>query len=307
MEPQVVAASVDPISQVVPYNMTPEDGVQIHVSYFEKDDSKTTEREIVSYDCLTNGETLYFMDSMAIEIAKRLRRQSLPVTSPEELARVKFGDCVCNLPMFSHHGEKAIQNAEQSLNTIAVFLTDLAQSHSDRLVSFSVAADYDDREVRFSWAGHVTALVEWFGRRGSSLPRSTDEIRAWIESNYDEMNARLAEAGNERLMHELLQETGMLVFRRSFLDPALYEIKRIHETGELGISLLMGSEDAALAEAARNGQLNAAAAFKIIEAKCTLCGQNYEECPHCKFEAVKVGHHITRSHVLGAFWTNRKV
>jgi len=296
-EPIVLAAPVDPHTEFVPYDLTPADGVHLQVSYFEKCEGRLAEREIVSFDCLTNGETLYFIDPMAVEIVKRLRRSSLPVEVPQDLVRVKFWDCVYNLPVFAHHGRDAVEHGVRTLDTIVTFLSDLARNFNDRLVSFTIAADYEDREVRFSWAGHLIAIVQWFERCGVVLPETTGEVSGWVERNYESLNTCFGTAHNERVLHELLQESGMLVFQRSFLDPDSYDVVRSETTGELGVVLLQ--------EPTVTHQLSPALAFEILEYRCARCGLEYEECPHCKFEETAIGCRIVRSNVLGAFWTNR--
>lgn len=306
--PEVIPQDVNPIQSLIPYNMGVQDGVQLHVSYHERTVSTAADRIIRAFDCLTrdDGEELYFIDSTATEVLKRLREQGLSIELPLELAMVSFGDTVLNLPLIHHSGDAAVKNAEGTLATISRLIGDLVGRDPDRLVSICLAIDYVDREIRFSWAGHATALAKWFSGQGTSLPSTVEACAEWMQDNYDKLNEEFTNQPREELLHLLLQDSGMLVFIRRFLDPGLYELKMDEQSGQLTIKWLFEESNVGEAALIRQGQVQPAAAYRILKSECTLCGENYESCPHIKFQAEGVGRRIVDSELLVVFLTNRK-
>jgi hypothetical protein len=307
-QPEVVAEQDSPVQVVIPYNMETADGVQLHVSYHHKDDSTASERTVVLTDALTDGDgtELYFMDSTATELIKRLRREGESIDVPPEITRVAFGDTVLNLPQIRHCGQQAVTAAERTLTILSGFLRDFAASYDDRLISFSIAIEYDDREVLLSGAGHIQALVRWFDDHPVTLPRTAETFPQWLDTAYSTLNRLFPEPTNHRSLHRLLQATGMLVFIRQFVDPDLFEITRNEASGDLEIQTLVDGSNTDLVQVLESGQVQPAPMFRVDYAECTLCGENYEHCPHVKFEEDRVGQRLVDAPVIGAFWTNRR-
>jgi hypothetical protein len=179
-------------------------------------------------------------------------------------------------------------------------------SYADRLISLCIAVEYSDREVRLSAAGHIEAVIRWLDNQPGNLPDSVDELPEWIEATYATLNRLFPEVANHRLLHQLLQPSGMLVFVRQFLDPGLFEIIQDPESGDLHIQTLVEASNTELVQLLQLGQVQVAPIYRVNHALCTVCGENYETCPHVKFEAAEVGQRMTDAPLIGAFWTNRR-
>lgn len=299
------AAVSDPLAPFVPYNLSPNDGVHVHVSFHDPLQTESG-RSIRVLDSLTNlKDTLSFIDSGAVELIKLLRRNGESIIVPPNTERVLFTDMMLQIPLIAHTGPDAVVLAGRTLTAVAKLCERLNARGDDRLMSFTLAIDYGDREVWFSVAGHVADLQQWFAAGIPNLPSTTADIVTWLDSVYTLLNRLFPGDHDSAVLHQLLQPSGMLVFTRRFLDPAVYSFVPDEKKSAIFIQMRLppDSDEAAMLQ---SGRLQVASAHVIRRSSCTLCGKPYWDCPCCKFLDDGVGQIIEEAPVVGAYWTNRK-
>jgi len=308
--PEVCSLEVDPIRHAIPYEMNAEQGVQIHCSYHDKNEAANgRERNVQITDALTgaDGFSLPFIDAKAIDMFKRLRRKGLQIEVPD-VAKIKFGDMVGNLPMICHYGEGAVNAAKSTLDVLAEFATGECEADPDRLLSFTIAIEYEEFEARISIAGHIVSMVKWFSKQGTELPATGKDFGAWIDSSYGLLNGHFRDSLPPDVLHAMLWESGQLVFKREFLGPDVASIEigddlpyvvadtRVLETNYPEIFKLLESN-----------KIYIGTAIQIGQSECSVCSQDYETCEHIKILDEEVRVNIKNWIPRVAFWTNRPV
>ncbi len=301
----VFIPSSDPLEPFVPYNLRPGDGVQLHVSFHEKSAS-VPGRAVRPLDVFSlGGDVQSFIDANTTELRKLLNRSGETMSVPAEVSVVKFGDMVVNLPLIAHSGASAVILAERTLDTIGDLCQCwVANEFGDRLLSFTLAVECPDREVWFSFAGHLMDLCTWFQGHALCLPQNGEAVASWLEGVYSQLNEIFPDNHPTNLLHLLLQSSGILLFVRRFLEPESFEV-RWDASQEAEVGRLKSPSPDQL-KMLRDGDLQIAAAHQIMESQCSRCKQSYIECPCSKLLDPDVGQAI-KGKFMGAFWTNRKV
>ena len=301
----VFLASSDPLEPFVPYNLRPGDGVQLHVSFHDKSAS-VPGRAVRPLDVFSlGGDVQSFIDANTTELRKLLNRSGETMSIPPDVSLVKFGDMVVNLPLIAHSGARAVLLAERTLAAIGELCQSwVANELGDRLLSFTLAVECPDREVWFSFAGHLADLCFWIQGRAFCLPQNVAGVPWWLEAVYAQLNEFFSGNNSTNLLHLLLQSSGILLFVRRFLEPESFEV-RWDASQEAEVGRLKSPSPDQL-KMLRDGDLQIAAAHQIVESQCSRCKQSYIECPCSKLLDPDVGQAI-KGKFMGAFWTNRKV
>ena len=159
----VFTPSSDPLEPFVPYNLRCGDGVQVHVTFHEKSSGEPG-RSVRVVDVLVGDEELPFVDARTTDLGKILQRRGESLLIVPGVNRIKFGDMVLNLPLIGHVGPDAVLLAEHTVAAIAELCECLATRSEDRLVSFTLAMEYADREVWFS-----SPAIWWISAPGLRL------------------------------------------------------------------------------------------------------------------------------------------
>jgi hypothetical protein len=301
----VFRSSSDPLEPFVPYNLRPGEGVQVHVSLHEKTANESG-RSVRPLDVVSLKDVARpFIDANTTELCKLLNRSGETCSIPVGVSLIKFGDMVVNFPLIVHAGTDALKLASRTLAAIGELCQHWISDESDRLLSFTLGVDYDDREVWFSFAGHLTDMCSWWRRHRLSLPENVGAIARWLDEAYAQLNELWPGDHPADLLHRLLQPSGTLLFVRRFLPPETFEVS-VDETQEA----LMGKVKVTGHDQLRmmySGELQVRAAHLIRRTRCSRCGQPYIDCPCSKVLDPDVTQVIEQSEFLGVFWTNRKV
>lgn len=301
----VIDLDANPLDLFVPYNLRPGDGLQLHVSFHEKK-HEALGRSVRVFDVLKrDNHELWFVDTGITEIRKLLARRGEQLAIPPETNRIAFEDMVINLPVVAHTGPDAVALAETTLSVIAELCEHLAARAQDRLLSFSIAVELPDRELLLSCAAHLQDLLAWFRGGPHPLPRHAADSLPWLEHAYARLNELFPGEHPTRLLHGLLQPSGMLVFVRRFLMPGTYNVAWDESRQALMIHLAV-PKDSPEVPLLQSGELQVASAHLVRRSRCTKCNQSYLECPCCKFVDDGVGQEMEEAPCVAAFWTNRK-
>ncbi len=95
--------STDPLELFVPYNLCPGTGVQVHISFHDRQGGEPG-RSVRLLDTLSDGqgERLFFMDAGMTDLVKLFGRKGEHLSIPAGVSRVCFWDKVLNLPLVAH-------------------------------------------------------------------------------------------------------------------------------------------------------------------------------------------------------------
>lgn len=309
--PSILSSRTDEatLADYVPCNMEPEDGVRISVSYHPRHTGTNGEGyQVQVLDHLVrNGDRYDYIEADAIELIKILKRRGRAVSVPDNVFELAFEDTVTNFPLILHGGPNSVLMTEDT----RIGLTDLCRAWvsrgQDRLISYSLAVQYSDRDACFSIAGHVKDLYSWLQAEESRLPADVSGVADWCESALGMISRAFRTANDVPPLSEMLQHSGVLVFKRRFLQPEEYcRVRYDPSESALVGDLVMASGDTTLYDAISSGHLDVAPALLVRGSTCSRCRRSYRECACSKYLDCGVTQIMTDTPLLALFWTNRK-
>lgn len=304
----ITTTSSSPLSNYVPCVMHSNEGIRISVSYHEKSHDDNNLISFIPTDFFTNkNNCIYYIEYDSTEVVKILRRNGFNVVVPTDAILIAFEDMTLNFPLVHHSGENSLGLAEATQDAFLSLLTAWSGKKDDRVVTFTMSIAYDDKDVYFSYAGHVNDLLIWFKSKESTLPKSKDMIAQWAEtaSTYID-NIFQIKLIDTPPLYDLLQKDGMLVFKRRFLKNEEYQIQYDESSGCLMSKLILPMEEDKLLDVISSGELAVACAFLVRDSQCSKCKSSYHLCPCSKYLDESVIQNMTDVTMFGLFWTNRK-
>lgn len=290
-------------AQYVPYRMDKGHGARLSVAYYPARSHSRGQCCVESADTIQLGPvTRFYVEADTVEVIKILRRMGQDVCLDGRLAFVAFEDKVVNLPVIMHHGCSAVALAANTQRAIARLCSAWSGRQQERLLAYSIAIDYGDRCVHFSVAGHVSDINEWCSHEAASFPESANGMRDWCERASRALRQMGAAERNAPPLYELLQETGLLRFRRRSLDPGHYSIQIEQEGSEPRVVMSLPTDEA---EAIRHGELAVGWACILHSTVCSRCHKEYLTCDCCKTVDDDIGCYVKAFDLLDLFWTDR--
>ncbi len=292
------------IHEFAPCTMARGDGVRIAISYHTQNEN-TFERVIVPMERYNKGEGwVHYVEACTIEIVKLVRRRGEAVEFPEGVPVIAFEDMVTNLPLIEHCGSDSIHQAQITLEVIRDYCLALQHGRNDRMIAFHISSRFQDRDVYFSFAGHIDDMIVWLQSGLAILPQSIETIGRWTDKIYEFLTATFPKARDIPPLENMIKTSGLLTVDRKFLLPGEFIIQ--HSKQQLPVISLVRCPtiEKALPLVKEKG-LVVAMAFIIKESECQKCHKSYNTCSCIKMIDAGVGQYITDAVPFGVFWTDR--
>lgn len=283
-------------NRFIPVNLNSGDGLRIFFKYVDKKEIPSDRDALVKNSLMLtmpDGKTEKILEADAITFLKLLISKGVRIRKPIT-SLVDFGDMVFNYPYICC---KDAETSEKVLSTILELCHSWKDAGDDRLLTFGVVINRENKEaVQLSFAGHVDDYVEVLD---AMLPLNGMEIEDWVLQLY-EKNNKFREAKDYPDKFLLLHDDS-LQFERRFVSPK--EIGKVwKKDGRVSVDLRLPKEEA---QYLYYHKVNVSPAYKIKEAICTKCGQEYRYCPCMKFICKDVSDKVTKADYLGMVWTKR--
>ena len=143
------------LSKYIPCDMQSAEGIRISVSYHEKSHDDYGSISFIPTDFLTNDNgRSYYIEYDSMEIAKLLRRNGYEIIVPKDAMLIAFEDMLLNFPLVHHAGKNSLGLAQATQDVFLSLLTAWSDRKDDRVISFTMSVEYDDKECFFftCWA-----------------------------------------------------------------------------------------------------------------------------------------------------------
>ena len=235
-----------------------------------------------------------------------LHRMNEQIDLPDDIVRIAFEDKVLNLPLILHLGPDSVLLAVKTQTAIAQLCKAWINHGDDRIVSYNIGIQYSDRDVYFSVAGHVLDLNVWHQCQESTFPTDAAQLGEWCEAASEVLSDTFSKSNDVPPIRDMLQESGILIFKRRFLKPEDYRMRFDHDAHAIVADLAIPKDNQNLYDVIASGQLGVACAFLVRDSKCSHCKNSYHLCDCSKYLDPDVIQIMTDVPLLGPFWTNRK-
>ncbi len=176
----------------------------------------------------------------------------------------------------------------------------------DRLVTYNLGIQYENRNICISVAGHVRDLCLWHDDPSSMLPETESGVGKWCNKADSFLSRQYKAAQNVPDIGELLKQTGLLVVHRVFLDPTEYRFRHDEGLHTILCDLSIPKDATDLLRAIEKHNLKPANAFLVERTVCSRCGEAYARCGCSKYREEGVVELMDKVTLLGPFWTTRR-
>lgn len=287
---------VTPLQKYIPVDMNINDGIRVYFYYMPHIDINQ------EYDVVLNSDEFLIcdkrktrvMESETITILKLLKRYGLNLRIPVT-ARIGHEDMVFNFPTFICKDADKAKIVQQAIANLCKAWRD---NNDNRLISYSIAANYENEAVYMSFAGHVADFTDIYTRMGINFPKK-DCVNKWIETLYNENN-KFPIAMQHPKITDIMTKSGRLRFRRALVPQKyLQDIKM--EDKHLTVSFVEKKE---IVEELMNNKVGIAPIYHFKTTQCMKCHRDYITCDCVKF-IDDVSEKIQKYEFLGATWTNK--
>ncbi len=289
--------------KLVPYSMNKGDGIRMLVSYHKKNTQFSDSHIVTTHDLIEMGDGKKpVIEYDIIEVKKSLDRLGKTLILPENTLLISTKDFYWNIPCIFHGGDEPQQDVNITTEAIKAIISGLIKKKRNRIISFTLSWNHEDKEIRISILGHVVDLENWFSQ-SIPIPTNRQNLVDWLEKQKNYINSFKATNAFLPLVEDIVYFDGMLYIKREVVPPGLYEF----EKGSEGINykLTIPEDQMELVNAVRNSEITPAMAYLVKEKICSVTNKDYWVSPHSKILDEGVHTIVSEIQQMHLFWTDK--
>lgn len=262
----------EPVTKVLPYDMTMKEGVRIFLSYHEITKPLEQGRYVDIFDVIgdENGKN-YFVEHNVFELKFALAKLGEDLAISENVDIMKFDDDLWNIPSIMHTGENAPDLLIKTIEAICNLFTAMIMRASRKTVSLTLSYVVNNRIVRISSFGRIQDQLNWL-RSLKNIPLTEDDLTNWVTTQSQYIKQFSPEDDND-IDEALLQQDGVLYIKRVQVKTG-FQIKP-NESGGYSIFLSEAGTPKDIMDMCSQKQIRPNIAFKIDNAVWEDTGENY--------------------------------
>src|SRR5690606_22307897 len=174
------------------------------------------------------------------------------------------------------------------------------KSHRKVVVSFAVAWQMEEREVRLSIYGHINEVCKWL-ELNQSIPDTHTEFRSWLEFQKKWLSENYENIHDYPDLFDLVDRDGVLYMQRNVIDEDWIDYEETDHG--LHTKIVFPEEHLHLARLLSEGTLQTAASYLVRKATCSKTGGDYFSSLTSKFLDSDVKAIIAQVGGLATVWT----
>ena len=284
-----------PIDKYIPIDLKKGDGIRVSVQFH----SRFTESD--KFDItIKSDEYLFWPDrrekcyeNETITFIKMLKRKGIKIRVPY-MQRIAFDDTIMNLPVFRCSN---MEIAEKVHECIMEYCHVVNKDEYDRLISYAVQVNLDDKSVVYSFAGNTVDLEKFLNTVGATFP-SEEKIPNWVKSISEISNSLFATKESFKIT-DLMRLDGTLHFDRQWIEDKYISDTSTDKQGLYATVLIPKEDEHFLIE----NNIQAAVTYIIQESRCSFCGKDYTQCDCIQIIDNNVTEIIKEHQYAGFIWT----
>lgn len=275
--------------------LTEGDGIRIFFRYADKFELNA-DRDIEIYNesfVIRGDEKIELLDAETITLLKYLKRKGLNLTMPTT-PLIDCFDMIFNFPTLHC---KSFHVADIVVEAIKELCEVWMKNKDDRLISFGLIVDLNDKSGHISFAGQINDFVKLF----RAIPKMSDiSFEEWVESIYKENN--IFKIGGDCPNKFRLICGDALCFERIIISSD--KIKKIWRDDDGCLHTQFNITKEEMDELIQHN-ITFSPFCIIHEERCKKCELDYAQCTCVKFIDENISTEVTKAKFLGLIWTNR--
>lgn len=294
------------MEELVPQKIDKNDGVKLLLSYHDKNNDFFEYSHAVSiYDVVDNGNgNMDAIEDDIIEIKKALGRLGKKLFIKEDVLYGNFKDEYWNIPCIFHSADDPQEDLKTTIQAFKNIFDKQIERNLNTVISFTIAWNMEEKEVRISCFGHVCDITKWLNSF-TNIPIKRDEFKTWLENQRAYLNSNYAQFINKPALKNICQYDGVIYIKRKIVDPKFKLTPITNEYG-LNCSLTM-PEDGKDYSDIKEGKIVPVMTYFNKKATCSKSGKNYFESEYSKFLDDDVHVIIEDFEGLTFYWSDKPV
>jgi hypothetical protein len=291
-----------PLEKYIPYSISKDDGIRMLVSYHAKSEHGDKIRYVSITDVVQLEDGQHdAIEYFTIEVKKALNRVGEDLSLPSNCKYMCPEDFYINIPCIYHSSRNTQRLLDKTIEALKMIVNALLKRNDQEVVSFTLAWDIEDKEVRISVVGHVADLDKWFGNY-ITIPTEREAFKKWLQKQQ-EFCLSNGKTTLTPVLSEVIQSDGVLYFKRRLTQ--LDVDMKIIKGAKLGFEIEADKSKNDLMEGLSNKQIFIAPSMIVEEMICSKSGKNYFESPHSVIFDDGVGQYMSKFQPSGFHWTDK--
>ncbi|MDP2386571.1 MAG: hypothetical protein Q8M29_09385 [Bacteroidota bacterium] len=292
------------IEELVPHKTDAGDGIRILISYHKKNETHNASHTVSICDILEIGEVRnQFLEYDVIELKKALDRLGKTLILPDEALLGYAEDLYWNIPCVFHGSAIPQEDLNATVQALKNLINGLQKKNKNKVISFTVSWNMEEKEVRISVIGHVTDLANWLSTF-STIPTEREKLIKWMEKQTEYLNKLTVPNPNRPSLECLSQFDGVLFIKRKTIGPE-YNFSFEKIVGGLGYTMEVPENKIEVKEAIESKQLFPVMSCIVKAMECGKSGSDYLTSPHSKILDAGVYTIVREIDSMGAYWTDK--
>lgn len=294
------------IEELVPQKIDKNEGIKLLLSYHEKNNNFNQYSHAVSiYDVVDfgNGNVDAIEDDI-IEIKKALSRLGKKLFIKEDVLYGNFKDEYWNIPCIFHSAQEPQVDISITIQALKNIFNKLIERKLNSVISFTIAWNMEEKEVRLSCFGHVNDLIKWMNSF-ISIPTNREEFKTWLEDQRTYLNTNYDKFVNKPALENICQFDGVIYIKRKMIEPK-FNPRPIVRDNDI-ICQFQLSDDGKDYQDITEGKIVPVMSYFNKKATCSKTGKNYFESEYSKLLDDDVYVIIEDFEGLNFYWTDKPI
>lgn len=294
------------IEELVPQKIDKNEGIKLLLSYHEKNNNFNQYSHAVSiYDVVDFGNgNVDAIEEDIIEVKKAIERLGKKLFIKKGVLYGNFKDEYWNIPCIFHSLDEPSEDIIITIQALKNIFNKLIERKLNSVISFTLAWNMEEREVRLSCFGHVNDLIKWLNTF-TSIPTKRVEFKSWLENQRTYLNSNYEQFINKPALKDICQYDGVIYLKRKIVEQK-FNPKPIMKDESLVCQLQIPTDGKNYDDILEN-RIVPIMTYFIKKATCSKTGKSYYDSPYSKFLDDDVHVIIEDIQGLTFYWSDKPI
>jgi len=293
------------IQKLVPNSIDKDDGIRLLLSYHKKNENYINNSHSVSiYDIISvDNKDCNIIEDEITEIKKALKRLGKNLFIKEDTL---FGNCkdeYWNIPCIFHSAADPTKDLAITLDAFKMVFGKMISRSLNTIVSFTLAWNIDDKEIRISSLGHIENLSIWLSSF-ESIPTNREELKKWLEKQRLYLNETFNESIDKPLIQDICQTDGVLYIKRKIVGEE-FKLTPKMDGNNLSAEFSIPNNDSEKYKSIIDREIQPVMSYILKKGTCSKTKQDYFESPHSKLLDDDTHMIVEEIEGLSFYWTDK--
>jgi hypothetical protein len=291
--------------ELVPQSIDEGDGVRLLVSYHQKnEDFKEHSHNVSIYDVINNdGKDQSVLEYDIFEIKKALDRLNIILHIKKDTLFGVVEDGYWNIPCIFHSNGNPQEDVKITLLAIKKIFDKITEKGLDKVISFTLSWNMEDKEVRVSCFGHIEDLQKWL-LSFDAIPTNRKDFKVWLDSQKKYLNANYERQVEKPKFQDISQYDGVIYIKRKIVEDKFEPTPSIEENQITCTVKIPNNEHYSKV---KTGFIAPVIGYILKKATCSKTKLDYEISSYSKYLDEDVYTVIEKLEGLCYYWSDRPV